>query len=261
MARSSQRLLPLDEALRRLHPFARFQLGVRPIPIGQIVGSDGRVADFDRRFVPRRRQSVARLRELGRAFPGGDFPPIAVHQLGDTYFVVDGHHRVALARRRGMETIDADVTVVHARWRLRVDAGHEDLVHAEQEWLFMRESGLGETRPEILIRLSEPIGYSQLLAGVETHGYRMAFAAGELIPRSAVAGDWYDRVYLPAVAAIERERIEGICANATPADRFLWVGRLERELRLDSRFATFEDAVRRAACEQGVRRRRPGRRR
>jgi hypothetical protein len=261
MGHSPDRLLPLDEALRRLHPFARFHLGVRPIPIGQIVGSDGRVGDFDRRFVPRRRQSVTRLRELGRAFPGGDFPPIAVHQLGDTYFVVDGHHRVALARRRGMETIDADVTVVRARWRLRTDARLQDLVHAEQEWLFMQESGLGETRPEARIRFTEPIGYSQLLTGVETHGYRMALAAGELVARAEVAGDWYDRVYLPAVAAIERERIEGICAHATPADRFLWVGRLEHELRLDSPAATFEDAIRRAAQEQGARRRRLARRR
>jgi len=181
--RRSPDLLPLDEALGRLHPFARFHLGVRAIPVRQIVGSDGRAADFDRRFVPRRRESLVRLRELGRVFPHGDFPPIVVHQLGETYFVVDGHHRVALARQRGMETLDAAVTVVRARWRLHEDAGPEDLVHAEQEWLFMEESGLGETRPEAEIRFSKPIGYSQLLAGVEAHGYRMALATGEVVAR------------------------------------------------------------------------------
>jgi hypothetical protein len=255
MRRSSD-LLPLDEVQRRLHPFARFHLGVRAIPVRQIVGSDGRAADFDRRFAPRRRESLLRLRELERAFPDGDFPPITVHELGETYFVVDGHHRVALARRSGMETIDADVTVVRARWRLHEDAGPEDLVHAEQEWLFMEESGLGETRPEAQIRFSKPIGYSQLLAGVETHGYRMALATGEVVARGVAAGDWYDRVYLPALAAIERERFEGVCANATPADRFLWLAQFERELRLDSRGATFDDALSRAVEERDARRRR-----
>jgi hypothetical protein len=153
-----------------------------------------------------------------------------------------------------MATIDADVTAVRARWRLRADAGPEDLVHAEQEWLFMRESGLGEARPEAQIRFSEPIGYAKLLAGLEAHGYRLALMAGAFSAPAEVARDWYDRVYLPATEAIERERLEGLCRDATLADRFLWVSRLQRELRLDSRGATFEDALQRAVEEPVARR-------
>lgn len=256
MTRTADDLLPLDEALRRLHPFAHFHVGIRPVPLRRIVGSEGRTADFDRRFVPRRRESHGRIRELARAFPDGNFPAISVQQLGDAYFVVDGHHRVALARRRGMETLDADVTVVRARWSLGADAGRDELLHAEQEWLFMQESGLAETRPQARFRFSEPIGYSQLLSGVEAHGYRMGLASGAVVTRAAAAGDWYDRVYLPAAAAIERERVEGICTSPTLADRFLWVGELERELRLECRHATFDDALRRAAQERTARRRR-----
>lgn len=255
MSRAYNSLLSLDEALRRLHPFSHFHLGVRPIPVRQIVGSEGRALDFDRSFVPRRRATVERLRELARAFPdGGNFPAITVYQLGQAYFVVDGHHRVALARRHGMEAIDADVTVVRARWQLREDARAEELVHAEQEWLFMQESGLGETRPDVRIRFSEPIGYSKLLADVEAHGYRLALAAATVLAPSEVAADWYERVYLPAAAAIERERFEGLCANATLADRFLFVSALHRELRLDRRSATFDEALHRAVRERAGRR-------
>jgi hypothetical protein len=149
-----------------------------------------------------------------------------------------------------METIDADVTVVRARWRLDEDARAVDLVHAEQEWLFMHESGLAETHPDVWIRFSEPIGHSKLLADVESHGYRLALASGTVVPRSEAAGDWYDRVFLPAIAAIERERFEGLCAGATIADRFLFVGRLHRELRLDRRDATFAEALTRAMRER-----------
>ena len=256
MARSADRLLPLDEALRRLHPFARFHAGIRPVPVRQIVGSEGRASDFDRGFVPRRRESHGRIRELARTFPDGNFPAITVQQLGDAYFVVDGHHRVALARRRGMETLDADVTVVRSRWSLGAGAGRDELLHAEQEWLFMQESGLAETRPQARIRFSEAVGYSQLLSGVEAHGYRLGLAAGSVVTRGEAAGDWYDRVFLPSVAAIERERVEGICASPTLADRFLWLGELERELRLECPRATFDDVLRRALHERGARRRR-----
>jgi hypothetical protein len=254
VTRAADQLLPLDEALRRLHPFARFHAGVRPVPLRRIVGSEGRAADFDRRFVPRRRESHSRIRELAQAFPDGNFPAITVQQLGEAYFVVDGHHRVALALRRGMEAVDADVTVVRARWSLGPDSRRDELLHAEQEWLFMQESGLAETRPQARIRFSEPVGYSQLLSGVEAHGYRIGLAAGAVVTRGEAASHWYDRVYLPGVAAIERERVEGICANPTLADRFLWLGELERELRLESRCVTFDDAVRRAVQERAARR-------
>lgn len=44
-----------------------------------------------------------RLTRLQRAFPDGDFPPITVNEMSGSFLVVDGHHRVAAARRRGIE--------------------------------------------------------------------------------------------------------------------------------------------------------------
>jgi hypothetical protein len=39
-----------------------------------------------------------------------ELPPITVYQLGNRYFVIDGHTRVAAAKALGIEFIDADVT-------------------------------------------------------------------------------------------------------------------------------------------------------
>jgi hypothetical protein len=245
-------LLPLEEATRRLHPHARFHLGVVPIPVRQIVGSEGRTSDFDRSFAPRRRESLLRRRELERAFPDGDFPPIVVEQLGDAYFVLDGHHRVAIARARGMEAVDADVTVLQARWRLGADATLGELAHAEQEWLFMRGSGLGRARPNVRIRVSDAVGYSELLAGLQAHGYALTQRAGTVPAPEEVAVDWYERVYLPAVETIERVGIDGACADATAADCFLWALGAHRRLQIERPGATFEDALRRGR-EQSAR--------
>ena len=38
-------------------------------------------------------------------------PPVELIQIGDIYFVRDGHHRVSVARAMGQEHIEAEVTL------------------------------------------------------------------------------------------------------------------------------------------------------
>ena len=70
------------------------------------------------------------MRSLEAAFAEGAFPPIVAVKLGETYFVIDGHHRAALARRSGAEMIDADVTELIARVPLPAGADMLDVVSA-----------------------------------------------------------------------------------------------------------------------------------
>ena len=190
-------LLPLEEVTRRLRAYERRYLGLRAIRVRQIVGTDSRGGDFDREFRPLRPAIVARMRRVEQAFPHNDFPPIIVYQLGDAYFVVDGHHRVAVARQRGLEAIDADVTRLRARWRLSADDDLVEVIHAEQRQMFVEQSGLARARPDAEIRFSRPAGYLKLLENVQIHGYHLMLAAGRALSRREIAGDWYDRVYLP----------------------------------------------------------------
>jgi hypothetical protein len=226
--RAPRDLLSLDVVAARLRAVGQTYVGVRPIPLGQIVGSDGRVRDFDRIFSPRRDEVRNRLARVAGAFPEGEFPPITAYRLGDAYFVVDGHHRVALARRLGMETIDAEVTRMRARWPLTSGADAVELTHAEQEWRFFDESGLGRARPRAHIRFSRPVGYRELLDHVERHGYRLMLDRARVLTRAEVAADWFDRVYQPLTRAIRASRLKGACANATDADLFLWIQGLRR---------------------------------
>jgi hypothetical protein len=223
-------LLPLDEATRRLRPFARRDLGLQPIPVAQIVGTDSRGADFDRDFLPRRPEIGPRWRGVEQAFPEGGFPPIIVYKLGDAYFIVDGHHRVAIARQRGIETIDAQVIELTARWHLPADADLVELIHAEQERIFMDDSGLGAARPDAHIRFCKPVGYLELIENVQIHGYHLMIDADRPLSREEIAGNWYDEVYLPSVEAIRAENLHEVHPGLNDADFFLCVYYRRRQL-------------------------------
>ncbi len=248
-------LLPLEEATTRLRPFERRYVGLRAIPVSSVVGTEGRVHDFDREFVPRRRDIGPRLRSVAQAFPEGDFPPIVVYRLGEAYFVVDGHHRVAIARRRGMATIDAEVTELRARWRLPADADPLELIHADQEWIFMHESGLARTRPEVQIRFTRPVGYVELLENVQLHGYHLMQREGRVVPPGDIAADWYENVYLPTVDAIKREGLDNICPGATYPDRYLWVYHRRRELVPEHGLVPVDESIRLTNLERARERR------
>src|SRR5919204_4964672 len=153
------RLLELDEVERRLKPFGRRYLGLREIPLDALVGTEGRVSSFTRDFRPLLSSSRDRMRSLQDAFAGGAFPPIVAVKLGETYFVIDGHHRAALARRGGAEMIDADVTELIARVSLPAGADMLEVVLRELERIFLDDSGLAEAHPGLRLSVSRPAHY------------------------------------------------------------------------------------------------------
>jgi hypothetical protein len=221
-------LLSLDEVTKRLGAFEQSYVGIRPIPVAAIVGTVSRVEDFDRDFLPKRSKIQERWRQVEQSFPDSDFPPISVYEIDGRYFVVDGHHRVAIAKQRGTEIIDAEVTRLRSRTPLPPDIGA--IIMAEQQRRFMEESGLGRARSQARIEFSRPQGYIELLEHIKIHGYHMMMERGELLSVEEITSDWYDRVYLPTVEAIHREGLSELWPKATDADLFLWVGQRRREL-------------------------------
>lgn len=253
-------LLPLDEVRRRLGLSGQSYGGVREIAVEKIVGSVDRAADFGPGFAPRKGGvSRARLTRLRAAYPeGAPLPAIEVYEVGGLFFVSDGHHRVALARERGMAFLDAEVTVLHTRYaELPPDVDVARLVHTEQRRVLFEESGLAEARPDAQIEFARPRGYPELLETIKAHGYDLARRAGKdapLPPRAAVAADWHDTVFLPGLDAVERAGLPGRYPFKTPADLFLWVYERRRDLRTVDPSADFDEAAQFVARE-GVGRR------
>jgi len=88
--------------------------GVREIPIDAITATvePARARHFDHLFRPASGFTRGRWERLWIAEQRGEIlPPISVVQVGEDYAVLDGHHRVSVARARGAITIDAVVDV------------------------------------------------------------------------------------------------------------------------------------------------------
>ncbi len=84
---------------------------VTPIEVRQVVGSVDEVkrVSLTARFLPRWGGTQApRYRSVLAAMQAGlELPAIEVYALGDEYYVLDGHHRVAAACAMGQLYIDA----------------------------------------------------------------------------------------------------------------------------------------------------------
>ena len=107
--RRPNRLIPYYEVVPRTG--SESYRGLQTVPLSRIVGSMERADDFDRTFLPRRRDSADRWLRVARAYADGlPLPPVQLYEVGGDYFVKDGHHRVSVARVNGQGFIEAEVT-------------------------------------------------------------------------------------------------------------------------------------------------------
>jgi hypothetical protein len=243
-------LLSFNDLRARLQLFQQSYAGLQTIEVARIVGTVDRSDDFDRDFLPRTPQIRERWERLERAFPTLGFPPISVYQVNDIYFVIDGNHRVALAKQKGAEFIDAEVTQIHTDIEIDEDVDFEKIFYIEQARRFMQQSGLERSRPMARIDFTRPQRFDELLDVVKAHGYDLMMERGMVLEPHEIAADWYDRVYLPAVESIRWERLLEFEAGSTEGDLFLWVLQRRREHDPQEGEQSLEDAARQAARDQ-----------
>lgn len=114
--RSRSQTLP---SLSDVHPGAstapRRAVGLRSVPLDRIVGTMRNPSQNTADFLPlpklRGRNWEARWQRINGALDRlTSLPPVDLVQVGDEYYVADGHNRVAAARLAGAAEVDADVT-------------------------------------------------------------------------------------------------------------------------------------------------------
>ena len=173
-------LLPFEEVVEALGRTGEQRLGLQTIPLETIVGSVDRGGEFDRSSGPtteRVRQRWQRINEAQRR--GEGMPPIEVYRVGGLHFVIDGHHRVSVARHMSLEVIEAYVTEVQTRVRPGEQLRIAELPRKSHERLFLERVPL-RPRPAREISLSDPErGYAELAEGVEAWGFRLIQGLGE----------------------------------------------------------------------------------
>ncbi len=197
--------------------------GLQLIPLDRIVGSVDKVRDFDRRFRPtsdRSRQRWERLAEKSRL--GEYLPPIDVYQLGNMYFVRDGHHRVSVARAQGATDIDAHVVQIDTVIDTEGIGGPRDLEGKNWGLRFLQRVPLtGERRAEI--NCTDPTDYPRLAEMVEAWACRLMQREGDWFDKETMARRWFDEEYTPVVTLIDDAGVRG--EQETGADAYIRVAR------------------------------------
>ncbi len=121
-------LLSFDEVRKASLADNRSYLGTRIVETEKIVGSVGRQGNFERSFLPVRASVEARWKRVDRAFYRmKDLPPVSLYKIGDTYFVLDGHHRVSVSRYHDVPTVEAAVTEFRSRTPSVLPAGAQTI--------------------------------------------------------------------------------------------------------------------------------------
>jgi len=147
IAGKSKELLAYDEISKKVHATGLSSKGLQEIPITSIVGSVNRFEDFDRDFLPLFDEDIQRWAGVKAAMTSPNstgLPPIKVYQIGDAYFVLDGNHRVSIAKQMGIETIEADVIEVRSRVRLSPEDSAEEIILKAEYADFLKETHLDE---------------------------------------------------------------------------------------------------------------------
>ncbi|HEX3049199.1 MAG TPA: hypothetical protein VHP83_00980 [Aggregatilineaceae bacterium] len=110
VTKHERRLMRLDEVQDRI--VNRHYLGTRSVAIEQIRGTMDKVDSFDIDFNPTQEYNAMRWTSVATAILSGTaMPPVELIQVGDVYYVVDGHHRVSISHALRHRYIDAEVTV------------------------------------------------------------------------------------------------------------------------------------------------------
>jgi nucleotide-binding universal stress UspA family protein len=229
----STALLSYEEVARKLRAAGQASRGLKEIPLDAIVGSVGRYVDFTRDFLPRQDSDEQRWAGVKMAATDPDrsgLPPIDVYQIGGAYFVLDGNHRVSVARQIGATTIDAYVTEIRTRVPLTPDVQPDDLIIKAEYVEFLEKSQLDQSRPAADFTLTAPGQYSQLEQEIEIHRQLLSSELGREAAFAEAASHWYDEGYVPILQMIRDKGMLRDFPGRTEADLYLWILRYRSEL-------------------------------
>lgn len=215
-------LLPFEEVREVLRLKQVVDRGVQEIPLDRIVGTVGREHEFNRTFLPRNESLRTRWEELKDLAEGSKgFPPIEVYYVHDVYFVVDGHHRVSVARAVGAKSIEAHVKEFVSAIPLTPDTSIEDVILRTGLAGFLEVTGLEQEYPDEYV-VTVPNGYERLLEHISVHRYYRGIEKNAPVSWEEAVQSWRDTVYRPMIDIIQRHGVLENFPGYTETDLYLF---------------------------------------
>jgi hypothetical protein len=222
--RSNDLLLPYDAVKERLPFKGQHYLGFCEVPIDQIVGSVGRYRDFDRAFLPLQKQTKERWVSIDRAhYESVSLPAVELYKVGEVFFVLDGNHRISVARERGHEFVDAFVTEVDISIPLTAVTDLADLELKGEYARFIENTQINRYRPDADLTLTLPGEYKRLLEHISVHRWYLGEQRNSEVPYQEAVISWYDNVYSPLARIIQQQNLINHFPKRTIADLYIWI--------------------------------------
>jgi hypothetical protein len=216
-------LLPFETVRRELGLRHLVDRGMQEVPLDRIVGTLGRPGEFNRAFLPRDealKERWDRLMDLAEGQRG--FPPVELYKVGQAYFVVDGHHRVSVAKALGAPSIEAHVTEFLTPVPLEPGVSLEEVLLRSGLAAFLEATGLVPGTPDEY-RVTVPDGYARLIDHIRVHGYYKGIEEGRDLPWREEVVSWRDHVHKPMIEIIRKSGILEEFPGRTETDLYLFV--------------------------------------
>jgi nucleotide-binding universal stress UspA family protein len=224
LSRQSPDLLSYDEVRQKLKGKETPKVELREIPLDAIVGSVGRYDDFTRGFLPRTvsdKDRWARVKLAVSDLVG--LPPIEVYQIGEVYFVLDGNHRVSVARDLEATHIEAYVRQVDTKVPLSRDVEPDDLIAKAEYAEFLERTSFDELKTEADLSITCSGCYQVLEDQISAHRQASAQLTPDEPGSSDAALTWYEHVYLPVTEIIREQNLLSDFPKRTVADLYVWI--------------------------------------
>ncbi len=231
--RRSKHLLPFDEIKEKLDLWYGKDIGLKSVPLGWIVGSQGRYRNFTRHFLPLDENLRDRWKQVDSAVESGkDLPPVELYKVCNAYFVKDGHHRVSVAKAKKKFSIEAKVFEYNCDLSLDDKTDVEQIAILETYQLFLKKTGLKKTRNPDL-HLTVLGGYPILMEHIHRHRFYLTEKEKMGISIEEASISWFDNIYTPMVVLIDKNGIMGKFPHRTKTDFYIWISKYKNRLFQD----------------------------
>jgi hypothetical protein len=157
-----------------------------------------------------------------------------VYKVSEVYFVLDGNHRVSIARQEGWNEIQAHVIEIQTDIPLTPDVRPEELIVKAEYADFLEQTGLNRTQEMVDLRIAIPGGYQKLLDEISICRCQIEEEEKHECSLQESAESWYREIYLPFAEAVRERGMMRWFPDRTVTDLYVWMSdhrsELEKEL-------------------------------
>ncbi len=202
-----------DQVRENEKAYETVKRGTDTVPLDKIKGSVGRYNDFDQQFRLKGAGSEERLRSLTQAMQEGrPLPPVSLYQIKNSFYIVDGHHRITAARKLGQSHIQAKILEL-----LPSGESVENRLYLEKID-FRDKVGI----PKV-IDFTEPGQSEYLLEQITMHQTFLTEKNGDEVNLKEAGSDWYRSIYLPLKTLIKNSGLLRSFPDRTMDDLYLYI--------------------------------------